>query len=196
MSPLIGIYASEMSANLWEPQGAYDALASVTVPSGGVASVTFAGIPTGYKHLQVRIIARTNRNNTSDNLYLRVGNGTVDSSANYPGHRLSGDGSTASATAFPTSSGLTGLLAGTTSTTQNTANVFGVSIVDILDYANVNKFKTARTLAGMDTNGSGGLLDYMSAVWLSTSVINIATILPINGTLFTEFSSFALYGVK
>ena len=40
--------------NPWEPQGAYDALSTVTVPAGGVATITFAGIPNTYKHRQLR----------------------------------------------------------------------------------------------------------------------------------------------
>ena len=55
MSPLPGIYASQISGHTFVPSGAYDALASVTIPAGQTAtSIVFAGIPSGYKHLQIR----------------------------------------------------------------------------------------------------------------------------------------------
>ena len=58
----VGIYASQISGHLYGgPYGAYDSLATVTVPSGGVASVTFAGIPSGYQHLHIGGGARTDR---------------------------------------------------------------------------------------------------------------------------------------
>jgi hypothetical protein len=65
MTPLLtGVFASQISGHLTPPYtltGNYDALGTVTVPSGGLSSVTFAGIPqTGYSHLQVRIMAVTN----------------------------------------------------------------------------------------------------------------------------------------
>jgi hypothetical protein len=36
-----------------------------------------------------------------------------------------------------------------------TANAFGVGIIDILDYANTNKYKTIKSLDGCDLNGAG-----------------------------------------
>jgi hypothetical protein len=48
--------ASQISGHLYDgPFGAYDSLATVTL-SADAASVTFAGIPSGYKHLQIRAI--------------------------------------------------------------------------------------------------------------------------------------------
>jgi len=59
MSPILGIYASQITGHLnpFTPTGSYDALASYTVPSGGASTITFAGIPTGgqYTHLQLRV---------------------------------------------------------------------------------------------------------------------------------------------
>ena len=57
MSPNLGIIATSISGHLFTFSlvGNYDALATVTVPSGGLSSITFAGIPTtGYSHLQIR----------------------------------------------------------------------------------------------------------------------------------------------
>ena len=49
-------------------------------------------------------------------------------------------------------------------------STFGTFIIDILDYANTNKYKTTRALAGYDGNGSGGpSLD--SGNWRNTNAI-------------------------
>ena len=91
--PILGIMASSFRSAAG-PQGAYDALATVTVPSGGVASIEFAGIPTGYKHLQLRLLTRTNRADTNDFMTIRF-NG--DSGSNYAYHSLYGNGASAGA---------------------------------------------------------------------------------------------------
>jgi hypothetical protein len=187
----VGIYASQISGHLWAPNGAYDALATVTVPSGGVASVTFAGIPTGYKHLQIRSIARNNTSGGNLDYALRF-NGD-SSTSNYVWHRLFGDGSTTYGqwNTNPVGQAFIGI----TPQSTDTASIFGTAVTDILDYASVTKNKTVKSFWGKDTNG-GGLVGLASALWLnSNTVINQITILPQSGS-FDQYSSFALYGVK
>ena len=175
--PMLGIMASQISGHLWAPAGAYDSLATVTVPSGGVASVSFAGIPTGYKHLQLRYLVKT-----SGNVDLNMTfNG---SSSNYYVHILRGDGSSASAAAY----------AITTVTNVGSAG-FTAGITDILDYASTTKNKTSRTLVGADYNGSG-TVGLWSHLWYATpAAITSVTLTPASGTI-SEFSSFALYGIN
>ena len=186
--PILGIMASQISGHLWAPSGAYDALATVTVPSGGAASVSFVGIPSGYKHLQIRAIAR-NTSAANGNFYVGY-NGTLFQSGNtsYVSHRLRGDGS--SATASYTAATSYGLLG---STTTNATSVFAATIMDILDYSNTNKYKTIRSLEGYDANGSGNII-LNSHLWMNTSAINQIDI-QADGN-FAEFSQLALYGVK
>jgi hypothetical protein len=194
MSPLIGIYASEMSANLWEPQGAYDALASLTL-SATTASVTFAGIPSGYKHLQLRNLTRDNRGSEFlYNTYLMQFNG--DTSASYSTHAIYGQsvsGSSPFVDQFGNSS-QTRIITYATPVNIADANVFGSQIIDILDYANTNKNKTTRLLGGVDENGSG-LIGFLSGAWYKTEAITSITLTG-NGASFVANSQFALYGVK
>ena len=96
MSPNLVIIASSISGHLFTFTlvGNYDALATVTVPIGGLSSVTFAGIPTtGYSHLQVRAIVRDTGSSYGYNVRLRF-NG--DSGSNYTSHNIEGNGSSAS----------------------------------------------------------------------------------------------------
>lgn len=186
MSPILGIWASQISGHLYTPVGSYDSIASITVPSGGLASITFAGIPAGYRHLQLRNISR---NSTSAGSGISV---TVNGdNTNYSWHRLYGDGSgTPTAYGEPNSSIFVQL---NQTIDNNTASAFGASILDILDYANINKYKTIRALHGWDSNGSGNII-FSSGNWRSLSAITTITLTP--NANFAANSSFALYGVK
>jgi hypothetical protein len=191
--PILGIMASAMSANLWQPEGAYDSLATVTVPSGGVATITFAGIPTGYKHLQLRALARTNRASATGD-YFNM-NFNSDSGSNYTGHYLYGNGTTAYSGANGASITTAYLVNATAA--GATANSFAANIVDFLDYSNTSKNKTMRSLIGIQNNGSGDeSINFNSALWMSTAAINTITITSGTGSTIQQYSSFALYGVK
>ena len=184
--PILGIMASQISGHLWAPEGAYDALATVTVPSAGAATIDFVGIPTGYKHLQLRIIANVS---TTDAINIRF-NG--DTGNNYALHRLEGNGSSASASASTTRNNIAIL---TGAGFASTASTFGASIVDVLDYTSTNKAKTTRALSGSDRNGSGGI-ELDSGLWFATpAAITSINIYPSSGTI-AQYSQFALFGVK
>lgn len=176
--------AGNTTWNPWEPQGAYDALATVTVPSGGAASVTFAGIPTGYKHLQIRGMLLTS--GATNPTYQFNG----DTAGNYSGHHLWGYG--------------TGVAANNQGPSTSTvyfnynpsASYPSAFVMDILDYASVTKNKTTRILAGSNTNGGTDEIAMWSGLWMNSSTaINSITLFG-NGANFTQYSSFALYGVK
>jgi hypothetical protein len=176
----------------WEPDGAYDALATVTVPSGGLASIVFAGIPNTYKHLQIRYLSRSTRSGSStDSMSIRF-NG--DTGSNYARHYLYGDGSSASAGASTTQT-LSNI--GTQSAASASANIFGVGIVDIFDYTSSAKNKTIRCLSGVDLNGAGDI-QLSSGLYFATPVaINAITFLAQSGSAnFAQHSQFSLYGVK
>lgn len=184
--PILGIMASQISGHLWQPEGAYDSLATVTVGATAVANIEFAGIPSTYKHLQLRIIANSS---TTDALIIRF-NG--DSGSNYARHRIDGSGSAATAVGGGSNTSIG--LAVTGGFPSNTS-IFGAAIVDILDYTSTNKNKTVRALDGGDKNGSG-YVSFESGLWYATPVaINSITITPATGTI-TQHSSFALYGAK
>lgn len=195
--PILGIIASSFRSAAG-PEGAYDALATVTVPSGGVASVTFAGIPTGYKHLQIRALTQTNRTTYNTSAFKMTLNG--DSGSNYSYHVVSSD------PASPSSLAVAGAGASQTSISEFSTSssvatsVFGGSIIDVLDYANVNKNKTIRGLSGADTNGAAsgfaGWIGLSSGAWYNTAAVTSITFTPQFGTLFNQHSTFALFGVK
>jgi hypothetical protein len=190
MTPLLtGVFASQISGRLAPAlTGSFDALGTITVPSGGLSSVTFQGIPQNYSHLQLRCLIKTTTNSNSDGgVYYRFNN---DSSSSYSGHTLRGDGSAVS------SYGGTGTAAGigfTTGTNSNNTNTFATYTIDILDYNNLSKFKTTRGLEGYELNGVEGSAFLVSNNYRSFNAINRITF---EGATFAQNSRFALYGVK
>jgi len=186
MSPILGIYASQISGHLWAPTGAYESIATTTLGSG-TSTITFSSIPSTYTHLQIRVFAQETVSGAgfdNMNIYFQSDN----ASGNYAVHSLSGDGSTAFAQAATSRN--TALIYNALS--QNTS-IFGGAVIDILDYASVNKNKTIRALAGVDFNGSGRI-GLSSGVWLNSSTaISSITLTASN---FTTYSSFALYGIR
>lgn len=181
MPLILGTIASAAKNFLWEPQGAYDALSTVTVPSGGVTSITFTGIPQDYKHLQIRAIAKAS--GTNFNPKMQFNN---DTGSNYSWHYVYGDGSTVVAGSGATQAFIYNSIISTN------ASMYNGFVIDILDYSNTSKFKTTRELSGQDRNGSGEIALW-SGNWRSTTSITSITFS--NGT-FDQYSQFTLYGVK
>lgn len=169
--------------------GSYESIATTAVGSGGQTTITFSSIPSTYKHLQLRFIAKANYALDVFSAAIRYNS---DSGNNYTFHSLFSNGSTVS------SGGATGYnydyssnILGTT-----TANAFAANIIDILDYADTNKYKTIRTLGGADVNGTGGAVSLISVLWQSTAAINSISISTGGFGDILQYSHFALYGIK
>lgn len=163
----------------------YESIATTTVGAGGAATISFSSISGSYKHLQLRVLARS----TAGGSAVTGMNCSINSSVNaVRNHYLYGNGSTASAGAQVANQ------IGWAIGTSQLASTFAVSIVDILDYANTNKNKTFRMLAGDDTNGAGDIALF-SQLFDTTAAITTLT-LSLNAGNFAQYSQAALYGIK
>lgn len=173
----------------------YESIASTLVGSA-TSSVTFidGGAWSSYKHLQIRI---SQAGNTTGGVYYQtqVGNGSIDTGNNYNAH-------------FMWTYGGGGVDAG------SQASVFGasdrmmyfydqgqsgtepiVAVIDYLDYGSTSKYKTVRSLAGRDRNGSGQIW-FSSGLWRSTSAIDRIKV-SVDGTNNIPADSvISLYGIK
>ena len=168
----------------------YESISTVSIGSGGASSITFSSIPSTYKHLQIRMIGRSDRASLFGD-YIKV-TFNSDSGANYSDHQLQGDGSTVTSIAGTSANFMRCMrFAGATAT----ANAFGAGIIDILDYANTNKYKTLRNLGGIDSNGTGDIT-FVSGSWRSTSAVSTVTLTVGGGTTFNQYTTAALYGIK
>jgi hypothetical protein len=171
-------FASAASA---APTNSYFPIASYTVPSGGQASITFAGLPQTFAHLQVRFLTLVAGAGSGSYTYI---NGDT-TQANYREHVLYGNGAAASAGSYQNSY-MPQFQGGSTSP--------GSFIMDILDYTNTNKNKTLRGLGGYDANGSG-YIAFESLLWMNTAAITSLQFSPV-GTTWLEYSNISIYGVN
>ena len=185
---ILGIYASQISGHL--VTNSYESIATAT-PSG-VTSFSFTSIPSTYKHLQIRYIGRDNRGGAiANSMIIRFNS---DTGNNYSKHTIEaysgavysyGQANSNSANYSVTSGGGAG------------ANTFGAGIIDVLDYADVNKYKTVRSLSGVENNTTTSDFYFDSGNWRSTSAITSISFGVGGGSdLFQTGSQFALYGIK
>lgn len=189
---ILGILASSISGSK-AVTNSYESIATVSVGVGGTAAAEFTSIPSTYAHLQIRAIGKSDSNtNTFETTRIQFNS---DTGANYSWHQLytvngtvyAGAGTSASlmySFDFPFSG-------------SNYTNIFGAGVIDILDYANTNKYKTMRTLGGVDSNSASvdyGL-NFVSGNWRSTNAITSIKIYPQSGN-WARYSHFALYGIK
>ena len=166
----------------------YESIDTVTVGSGGSASVSFTSIPADYTHLQVRGILRSTRALSQAGVLFRLNS---DTGSNYSFHGLLGDGSGAFSNG---STNDTYINMGEFPAGNASSGIFGAFVVDILDYKDTNKYKTVRLSTGQDRNGAGEI-NLRSGNWRNTNAITSITILESISNM-AEFSSFALYGIK
>ena len=194
MTPMLGIMASSISGSK-AVTNSYESIATVTVGSGGASTVDFTSIPSTYKHLQIRGIGRSLNGSNNASLGVRFNS---DSGNNYPFHQIFGDGSSAGATGGAANDGYGTALQGPISSSNSLSSTFASVLIDILDYANTNKYKTLRGLAGFDYNGSGQIT-LRSSMWMSTSATTSLSLFTYNSGAaqgFAQYTSFALYGIK
>lgn len=163
-------------------------------------SITFNSISQDYTHLQVRMIGRTTRSDFPiEDANLRI-NG--DTGNNYSWQRMFNDpvvGGTTIACATGRNVDFINsvIIMGTDAIG---ANKFGTGIVDFIDYKNTNKYKTIKSLNGVQIHGdtASGYSDFVEitgGVWNNTNAINSITIFA-GVTQFKANSQFALYGIK
>ena len=188
--PILGTYASQVTANF--PTTSFESIQTITVGSTPQAAIEFTSIPSTYKHLQIRYIARDNRATTgADDLYMTFN----DSASSYSWRRLVSEGSTPSSTGSGNESYIS-ISAAAVSRGNNASGIFGAGIIDIFEYTNTNKTKTSREFYGLDTNGGGGVA-FSSGMWYgSTNAINSIKFIAEASSSFVQYTRFALYGIR
>lgn len=182
MSPILGIWASQ---NYPRITNSYESIATVTLGSAA-SSISFSSIPSTYKHLQVRLFLKGSLTDVGIDCFTSFNSDTT--STNYYSHYLGGNGSGTFQGA--NANRYFGAMPGTNST-----NVFSGVIMDILDYANTNKYTTGRLIYGYDMNGSG-YVTMQSVLWKNTAAVNAISITSATGGNFQTYSQAALYGIR
>ena len=170
-------------------QGDYELIETYILGSAQ-SEVVFSSLATyasTYKHLQIRLAARSSRG-SSDTVGIRF-NGVTSSSYSY--HFLRGNGSAVSSGAGATQTFMYGFdFPGTNSATS----AFGAGVIDILDSFSTTKNKTIRTLGGM--NGANNWIYLSSSSYLATASITSVELFTTNSQNFITGSRFSIYGLK
>ena len=179
---LLGILNSQASGG---GGAAFDLLETTTLTSS-TSSVTFSGLGSysGYKHLQIRAVARDNRSNTASLSYFRFNGATTGYGL---GHVLYGDGASVVSGQVGASSYIDtfSTFTGSTATTGS----FGVAVLDILDFSDTSKYTTTRLLGGTNTQ-----INLKSGLYMDTAAVT--SIAFTSTTSFVSGSRFSLYGIK
>jgi hypothetical protein len=108
-----------------------------TVLGSAAANITITGIPNTYRDLVVVIQARGSTSADIDNLYIRVGDGSIDTGGNYS-YATNSVGSGSGLFGSVTQSEV---LIGTVPDASSTAGAFGSCELTIEGYANTSRFK-------------------------------------------------------
>lgn len=184
MSPIpLGILAASGGA-----AGAMELIAT-QVLSSAASTVTFSSIPQGFKHLQIRIVARTNTTGfTATDVFMEFNSST---SGYYKRHSLLGAGTSVSSNGDSTT---THAHAGFITTNFQPTSIFGNSIIEVLDYSSSSKNTTIRGLNGYAQAGNN-FLQFFSSLWANTAAVNSIKLDAVQGDFITG-SRFSLYGFK
>lgn len=191
MSPILGVVASSTRQGRGGSPS-YESIATAN-GTGSSGTITFNSIPSGYKHLQLRIFAIGNAGAGGWPTQLASFRLNSDSGANYR--------------VLQTYANATTLVIGNGSNTNNADFLYmpGASgqqltpaIIDIFDYSDPNKLTTLRNISGGWNSSSTGGLFCTGMLWNNTTTVNTITLVsdPTYIGNWTTNSKFALYGIK
>ena len=167
----------------------YEPIASQTL-GADAATVTWSSIPSGFTDLIMIGAAHTKFTSAGNAvLWIRVGNGSVDTGSNYSYTYLTGNGSTASSARGSSATYIEA--APTYTTTASTTSTFYPFAFHFMSYSNTNVNKTI--LASGDV--SAARLYRTVGLWRSTSAITNITI-GTDATSIMAGSVLSLYGVR
>ena len=161
----------------------YELISSVTVGSGGAATMAFTSIPSTYTDLVV-ISSCRNTSTGGANISMTF-NG---SSTGYTTKILEGDGSTV------VSASGTYANAGLIVYSNQTSNTFSNNQVYIPNYASSN-YKSFSTDGVQENNATLAYSDLVAGLWSNTAAITSITLTP-TANNFAEHSTAYLYGIS
>jgi len=166
-------------------------ITSVTVGSGGAASVTLPAtgtIPSTYTDLQVFVSSRGNSSGVAEANRIHFNGDTTNT--NYTAKRLLGSGSAISSD--QTATIVPGFF---NNRTSSTASTFSNSIVYISNYRSSNS-KSYSIDTVTENNATEAYMALLAVNWSGTAAITTMTFTPESSALFVEGSTFYLYGIS
>jgi hypothetical protein len=168
----------------------YEAIATVTVGSGGAANIEFTSIPATYTDLLLKVSLKSDTANASDNCLLRF-NG--DTASNYSSKRLYGSGSAAASDA-PSGTSLSANIVSTN--VSNSTSTFNSGEIYIPNYTNNSIAKSISMDGAQERNNTESYLAIHAGLWNNTNAITSILLFPSIGTEWDQYSTATLYGIK
>ena len=158
------------------------------------AVVEFTGIPSTYKHLQLRFSGRSGDSGTGHVIiYMQfgTGGGAADTGSNYSVHYLRGYNG-GHGVSVKTANG-TNISAARIPQEGEDFHCYGISIVDILDYTNTNKNTTCQFQCW--SAKASGEVGFGSGGWFGGSQGAVDRIKLTMADSWVRGSEFSLYGL-
>jgi hypothetical protein len=161
---------------------------TVTVGSGGAASITFSSIPATFTDLELRLSLRSDSGGHQDFANIQL-NG--DTAANYFFRWLSGNGSSASSLTAGAQTKLYGI---NVNANGATASTFGNGSVYFPNYTSSSQ-KSVSADTVNENNATSANQVITALLWTGTVAISSMVITPDTGSLWQQYSSASLYGI-
>jgi|3_EtaG_2_1085321.scaffolds.fasta_scaffold106536_2 hypothetical protein len=165
---------------------------ATTYLEADAASVTFSSLGS-YEHLQIRISARTDRNDPDLDWIELTFNGAGGTA--YSKHLMRGLGTTV---ATHKQTGQAYIRIDRVTALPSTAAEYGAGVIDIFDYANGSKNTTVLYTTGQLGTGAANTEEVVfgSGLWDSVAAVTSVGIAAGGGTNLVRGSEFSLYGLK
>lgn len=165
---------------------------------GGAATIDINPVASGYNHLLLIVALRTNHTNTADTVLLRFNNDAVAGNYYALGQRIIHSAALVTNEALATVGGIR--MHSAAAATNSAANLFGFITIWIHNYLMTGFSGTYRAIAKYEgfvpgVNTGEPVTTQGGGHYLAAGAINRITLLPLNGTIFEQYSSYALYGV-
>ena len=158
----------------------YEAIATVTVGSGGAANIEFTSIPATYTDLLLKFSTRYDLDvNTFD---FKINGVTTSQTA----RRVIGTGSSAVSSTYTEIQ---------TNPSGATASTFGNGEIYIPNYAGSNN-KSLSIDAVSENNGTLAYATLEAWLWSNTAAITSLTLAGRSSAKFVQYSTATLYGIK
>jgi hypothetical protein len=186
-------YDSFLAGNNAYVPPSFESIATLT-GNGSSQTLTFSSIPSTYKHLQIRMIAREATGGFASGLIYMTFNGSTASNYSSKSMNTDGGGNISSSNAGPSNSEIS--IPRFVQGTAAASGYMGAAIIDIYDYATAGKTRTVRAMVGNDDNNTVlNNLSVASGLWNSTSAITSISLQEQRGA-FATTTTIALYGIK
>jgi hypothetical protein len=163
---------------------------TVTVGAGGTSGIQFTGIVGTYTDLCLKLSLRSNYAGVTEGVNLTFNSSVTGYTYKYAQGAGSGT---------PTSSGTTGgtyIQIGLQDGANNTASTFGNMEIYIPSYSatTLNKVLSADSVG--EENATTSYQRLAGGIWTATSAITQIDLVPSLGTLWVQYSTASLYGIK